>query len=176
MGRTIAMCYSSVNSILPVPLRSALLSNGGAMENKEIRRTKLVALIEEMGSAAAVAERTGIDATYLRNIKNHVRDMGDDIARRIEDKLGKATGWMDTIQAAEAPDTFQLMEDYSKASPEWQLTLRLLAKVPLEQQTEVAATVNKILAGDVPALPAPLYNSKHENRSAVSDKKKNIRK
>lgn len=97
MRTTIATCYSSVNSTVLVPANSILLCNGG-MENKEIRRANLDALIAQMGSAKAVADATDTDVTYIRNIKNNVRDMGDEIARRFEEKLHKPRGWMDALQ------------------------------------------------------------------------------
>lgn len=68
------------------------------MDSKDIRRANLLSLAEEHGSMRAVADVTETDATYLRNIKNRVRDMGDDIARRIEEKLNKPRGWMDRLQ------------------------------------------------------------------------------
>ncbi len=150
MRPTIAPCYPESNSILRVPSRSSLLLNRDGMDNKEIRRANLLLLIAEAGSAAALAHRAGIDETYLRNIKNAVREMGDELARRIEEKLEMPHGWMDTQQDRATDHHAQdLLQDFRNASPEWQLTLRLLAKVSPNRQTEIAAALNKFLAGTV---------------------------
>lgn len=69
------------------------------MDSKDIRRANLLLLIEQFGNKVSkLAGVIGTDDTYVRNIKNRVRDMGDDLARRIEEKLGKPRGWMDRLQ------------------------------------------------------------------------------
>ena len=65
------------------------------MENKEVRRLALAALEKQYGTLEAVAEATGTNAAHLSQIKNRTRGMGDKVARRIEAKLGKGTGWLD---------------------------------------------------------------------------------
>lgn len=96
MHATIAKCYYPVNSILIIPPHSKLLFNA-AMENKEIRRENMLLLAEQRGSLRALGEATGTDETYLSNIKNRVngRGMGDEVARRFEERLNKSVGWMD---------------------------------------------------------------------------------
>jgi hypothetical protein len=135
MRETIATCYSVVNSILLIPSDSTLLCNRG-MENKEIRRANLILLIGEYGSVAALAEKTDIDPTYLTNIKNRAQtsrglfQMGDEVARRIEQKLGKGNGWMDQLQnprLALPDDQQELLEAYEKAQEDWKRGLRSLA-------------------------------------------------
>ncbi len=68
------------------------------MENKEIRRSNLLLLAAQHGTLKALAEKTSTDPAHLSQIKNRTRDMGDDVARRIEDKLRKPRGWMDAVQ------------------------------------------------------------------------------
>lgn len=70
------------------------------------RRERLELLIEEFGSIAnlnVVMNMDRTDATFsqIRNQAVHSktgkpRSMGDELARRIEEVLGKALGWMDT--------------------------------------------------------------------------------
>lgn len=68
------------------------------MDNKEIRRANMLMLIGLFGSQKNLAEATGTpDPAHLSQIKNKVRDMGDDVARRFEDRLQKPHGWMDTL-------------------------------------------------------------------------------
>lgn len=146
------------------------------MENDEIRRANLALLIDEAGSAAALEERTGTDATYLRNIRNGVRDMGTRLARRLEEKLGKPRGWMDTPQKGNtSADAEQLLAHYERASPEWQLALRMLAQLPVEQQPSAAAAINRALAvsglSESSEARKPLYNSRHGNKSEAQDGK-----
>jgi hypothetical protein len=178
MLATIAPCYPESNSILRVPSRSSLLLNRGGMDNKEIRRSNLLLLIAEFGSAAALADKTGIDDTYLRNIKNQVREMGDELARRIEENLGRPRGWMDTTQDRAADShAHDLLLDYTNATPEWQLTLRLLAKVSPDRQPEIATALNKLLAGSVQGetLSGNLDQRKPFFNSRLGDKKGHAR-
>ena len=102
----VATCYSCVNSMLHVPPFGDLLSNGTAMENKEIRRRNLLRLAGEFGTLKALAEATKTDPAHLSQIKNQTRDMGDDVARRFEKRLKKPLGWMDLPHAGtqENPD------------------------------------------------------------------------
>lgn len=71
--------------------------------NDETRRDNLVLAIKRAGSAAKLAEQTGSAAAYLSQIKMRTpnsktgvpKQMGDDLARRIEQALGVPAGWMD---------------------------------------------------------------------------------
>ncbi|MBB5508119.1 S24 family peptidase [Paraburkholderia atlantica] len=71
--------------------------------NDEIRRDNLVLAISRAGKASALAEKAGVAAAYLSQIKNRSPEsktgkpkaMGDDVARKIERALGEAEGWMD---------------------------------------------------------------------------------
>ncbi|MYM25756.1 S24 family peptidase [Duganella sp. FT135W] len=71
--------------------------------NDEIRRQNLLGAIERYRTAAKLAEAVGTSAAYLSQIKNQTpesktgkpKTMGDDLARRIEQALGEAHGWMD---------------------------------------------------------------------------------
>jgi phage repressor protein C with HTH and peptisase S24 domain len=68
------------------------------MDVKEIRRMNLLLLVERHGSVRALADATDSPSTYLVNIKNKERAMGDELARRIEKKLDRPHGWMDRLQ------------------------------------------------------------------------------
>ena len=52
--------------------------------------------------------------------------MGNAVARRFEMKLGKPTGWMDTMHPDDRAE--QLLADYTAAPQDWQQKLRDLAK------------------------------------------------
>lgn len=68
------------------------------MDNKAIRRANLVGLIKEFETIARLARHTGAVASLLSQIKNGTRQMGDDVARRLERALKKPEGWMDLPQ------------------------------------------------------------------------------
>ena len=62
-----------------------------------IRKAKLVDLIKREGSQAVVARKIGTDKSYLSQIVSPkgTRNVGDVLARRIEDAYGQSYGWMD---------------------------------------------------------------------------------
>ena len=78
----------------------------------EIRLENLDVLIKEFGSQDKVAERGGTSSVYLSQVKNKTpdvktgkrRQMGDDIARKLEDGCGKERGWMDNTHSEPEPD------------------------------------------------------------------------
>ena len=59
------------------------------------RRGALVALIKTYGSIRALADKTGTDPAHLSQIKNGVREMGEAVARRIENALHLGHGTLD---------------------------------------------------------------------------------
>jgi len=69
----------------------------------EIRLGNLERLIEEFGTAEAVAERSGTSPIYLSQIRNEAKDsktgkprqIGDPLARKLEAGCEKELGWMD---------------------------------------------------------------------------------
>ena len=71
----------------------------------EIRLENLEALIAELGTQDKVAELGGTSSVYLSQIKNQsadtktgkLRQMGDDMARKLELGCGKVRGWMDNV-------------------------------------------------------------------------------
>ncbi|MBB5414065.1 S24 family peptidase [Paraburkholderia atlantica] len=71
--------------------------------NDEIRRENLLRAIKRMRTASALAEKAGVAAAYLSQIKKQAPDsktgkpkaMGDDVARKIERAIGEREGWMD---------------------------------------------------------------------------------
>ncbi|WP_162897051.1 hypothetical protein [Chromobacterium rhizoryzae] len=103
-SKRIASCYSArkhfcqeKTSKMLVPVDSNLLSNGG-MENKDIRRANLGRLINEYGTIRALADVVDTAPNYISEIKNGVRDMGHKLARKIEERTGKQSGWLDQLQ------------------------------------------------------------------------------
>lgn len=121
------------------------------MEIKDIRRNRLLELIQEFGTAKALADTVGVDETYLVNIKNRVktragtgRGMGDRIARRIEEKLGKPLGWMDR---AMLDDEAALLDDYRRSDPAEKEKLRNYARAAAQMRPAYEFTADQPPSG-----------------------------
>jgi hypothetical protein len=77
----------------------------------EIRRENLLIAVQRCRTAAALAEKAGVAAAYLSQIKSQApesrtgkpKSMGDDVARKIEVALGEQKGWMDVEHENTAP-------------------------------------------------------------------------
>ena len=72
----------------------------------EIRRRNLNRLIDEAGSATALAKRAGTDEAYLSQLvtgvktkQGTVRGVGDKLAAKLEKAMNKADGWLDRDHA-----------------------------------------------------------------------------
>lgn len=111
----------------------------------EIRRANLLTLIQEAGNASRLALLTDVPAPYISQVSRGVarskggatRTMGPDIARRMEAKMGKPRGWMDTDHSALSVATdlngregqlvglFRLLQDQQQIELVNELTQRL---------------------------------------------------
>jgi hypothetical protein len=118
----------------------------------DTRRQRLALLIKEHGSLAALNEKLELprtDAT-LSQIKNQSphhktgkpRSMGDDLARKIEEKLNKPTGWMDTppsyleLQGEPDPKTQLLAVMEHLPADQYATAIRLMAALVGEDPTK----------------------------------------
>lgn len=91
---TIAFRNRLNNSKSSVPSIAGSACNA-EMGVKETRRANLAALISRYPSAEAFSAAIGTDPTYIRNIRNGVRNLGDKLARQIEERLGLPSGGLD---------------------------------------------------------------------------------
>lgn len=66
------------------------------MDNKQIRRSNLLALKMKYRTWEALSEMTNVPASYLSQCSTGYRELGDKKARAIEAGLKKARGWMDS--------------------------------------------------------------------------------
>lgn len=115
----------------------------GMQTVSETRRTRLSMLVKQHGdSLAALNELLGLDRTdatlsQIRTQSKHSktgkpRVMGDELARKIEEKLGLERGWMDTpptyAEMGRGPDQRALAMSVFESLPEdqWATALRLL--------------------------------------------------
>lgn len=69
------------------------------MDSKTIRLKNLKSLINEIGTAAALAEKINASPSQISQIvaPKAIRSLGDALARRIEEAFRKPHGWMDQI-------------------------------------------------------------------------------
>lgn len=74
-----------------------LMFNAG-MDINDIRRENLRALIRQVGKASTVGAKIDMSSSQMSQIAGprFTRNIGTDIARRIETAFGKPHGWMDT--------------------------------------------------------------------------------
>lgn len=74
------------------------------MDVKAVRKIKLQRLVAGHRSMREAADVLGLDYQVVYQLTHNAKrstgkpyQMGDDIARKIEDKLGKNRGWMDSL-------------------------------------------------------------------------------
>jgi len=98
------------------------------MDIKTTRRNNLRLLIGEVGSVKALAEKADTDPNHLSAMasdnpsvtpKGTIRGIGYDLARKLENACGKATGWMDQPHNIR-DDQMMLLELFSQLTPELQ--------------------------------------------------------
>lgn len=76
------------------------------MDVKQIRKANLQLLKDEAKSWAEVARRAGTEASYLSQITSArgTREIGDELARKLEKGFRKPHGWMDQDHAINRTD------------------------------------------------------------------------
>ena len=93
----------------------------------DIRHDNLLELIEEFGSAEALAEAADTSPVYLSQLRNKApdsktgkpRQIGDPLARKLEAAACKPVGWMDNVHhwPAQVQTVLSVMEHMTP----WQL-------------------------------------------------------
>ncbi|WP_444886728.1 hypothetical protein [Microbulbifer sp. JMSA008] len=78
----------------------------GRMDIKTIRRENARRIAKEVGGPAELARKLDMPNSGISQIigKNPRRNIGDSIARRIEDAGGYQHGWLDTHHGTEQPE------------------------------------------------------------------------
>lgn len=114
------------------------------MNRKEARLRNLLRLVDEYKTIAAVASASGTSEKYLGQILNgtplksgKLRQIGDDLAQRLEDGCGKASGWMDADHDTTTPiggpaltmSEAELLRLYRAATPEKRRALLAVARL-----------------------------------------------
>jgi len=81
----------------PTSLRGMVEQDSDRPERpvRRLRRLRLRELLKEFGGPKALARQTGSSETTLIAIEKGRKDIGDELATKLEDKCGKPFGWMD---------------------------------------------------------------------------------
>lgn len=119
----------------------------------ELRLENLETLVQEAGSADALARASGVSPEYISQIRNRAidkktgkaRNLGNQAARRLEDGMGKPLGWMDTSHAFGVAELAT-----SGATPPWPLkksTLERIQALTPAQQRRVDDALDVMLRG-----------------------------
>lgn len=114
------------------------------MNRKDARLRNLQRLVDEYKTIAAVASASGTSEKYLGQLLNgstlksgKPRQIGDDLAQRLEDGCGKPHGWMDADHDTTAPiggptltmSEAELLRLYRAASPEKRRAMLAVARL-----------------------------------------------
>lgn len=110
------------------------------MDIRVVRRRNFELLIQEADTIANLARLTQTSDKYLRHIFNGFtgndrkspRQVGDDLARKLEAGMGKPHGWMDT-----AHDPVAQNDPSPLLNPRHQALLQLFESVTESDQQEV---------------------------------------
>ena len=118
---------------------SDMLLNYNMKTIEETRLSRLLMLIEEYGSVAALARKLKVDDAQVNQWKKQYGDsktgkpraIGSISARKIEEKTGKPRGWMD-------------QPVYESSDQEINATIELIKKLPPDQLHKVEEIVNLV--------------------------------
>lgn len=74
------------------------------MDAKQIRRMNLRVLAEEVGGVTTLAGMTGTSQSYLSQIIGPTpsREVGEQLARKVEQATGRPYGWMDVSHVTDS--------------------------------------------------------------------------
>ena len=138
---------------------SGLLKNEPVELIEEIRRARLLLLINEYGTIAALAQRLDRQPAQVSQWKNasidnkskKPRTMKSDTARWIEEKTGKPSGWMDQpVRQRQSYGAEQRAASYSdaKLTPEELLLLDWFRKKSDEEKAYFLGFIGIIKQSD----------------------------
>jgi len=115
------------------------------MDIRKIRLKNLNDLIAERGSQREVSEATGIDSSYISQIKNPLnpKNIGEKLARKIEESMKLPRGWMDLLHD-KATDHQSKAVDNEKLQENSALKLRTTAlhEIPYVTWEELPTLLN----------------------------------
>lgn len=101
---------------------SAFMENDDALAPLErpsrlTRRLRLIDLIKEAGGPTQLALIVEIPKSHISAMQSGSRNVGDDLATKIESKMGKPFGWMDQIHGVDPRDLTKTSDDIPLEPP-----------------------------------------------------------
>jgi hypothetical protein len=133
-------------------------------DKKRIPAKLLFERLQDRGTSAAFAKALEMSPQRLSNWKtrgipaSELPQVAAALGISVEEYLAASGRPVTRLEQPMAPyvtrEEQQLLDDYRKASPSWQLSLRLLAKLPSGEQENVSTSVNVLLA-KIAADPVP---------------------
>lgn len=121
------------------------------MRRQDDRKARLLELIREAGSAAELARRAGVNPAYISQIvtgtklpSGKARNVGDEMAQKLERGMGKPVGWMDTTTGT-----------LNALLGEFGLTAHGAVGVPAVQSGQISVPLFNATGSMGPGLPIP---------------------
>lgn len=116
------------------------------MDVKEIRRYKLKRLVSEFRTKKEAAEALGLEYQVLYQLTTDTKrstgkpfNMGDELARKVEKRLKKPKGWMDSLD-----------EEMTHIDSQTMLDAASLKELDESDQTTVRALIQSLLSKKSP--------------------------
>ncbi|MBT3032975.1 MAG: hypothetical protein AB2669_16735 [Candidatus Thiodiazotropha endolucinida] len=154
MARAIANCYDS----MMVNIRT-------------IRKSNLLAQIDRFGSQREFAERVGLAPAHVSQLVTDRRNMGDEVARRIERNLDLADGYMDLQHPSRDYPSHHYSGHRDRVAETDSETLQaLLLKADQMQQSLPAKTKKVILRIERAAMEGKLSDEDWEMLERLVDR------
>ncbi|PVV05564.1 MAG: hypothetical protein B6D77_19125 [gamma proteobacterium symbiont of Ctena orbiculata] len=138
---------------------------------RAIRKENLLAQIARFGSQRAFAEKAGLAPAHVSQMVTDRRNMGEDVARRIENNLELADGHMDLQH--HYPDNalhFPVAEHNRVAESDEEMLQALLSKVDQMQQRLSAKTRRVLLRIERAAMEGRLSDADWEILERLVDR------
>jgi DNA-binding transcriptional regulator YdaS (Cro superfamily) len=130
---------------------------------RTIRKSNLLAQIERFGSQRAFAEQAGLAPAHVSQMVTERRNMGDEVARRIEKNLDLAEGYMDLQHFPDDYPNHRYSDQRNRvAESDSEMLQALLLKVDQMQQGLSAKTRRTVLRIERAAMEGKLEDDDWE--------------
>lgn len=138
---------------------------------RTIRKENLLAQIARFGTQRAFAEQAGLATAHVSQMVTNRRQMGDEVARRIEKKLNLTDGYMDLQHDPSSYDTEPVSRQHNRVAENDSETLQsLLLKVDQMRQGMSARTRKVILRIERAAAEGKLSDEDWEMLERLVDR------
>jgi plasmid maintenance system antidote protein VapI len=130
---------------------------------RTIRKSNLLAQIDRFGSQRAFAEQAGLAPAHVSQMVTDRRNMGDEVARRIEKNLDLSEGYMDVQHQSEGYPGYEYAGHRTKVADNDSDALHsMLLKIDRVEQALSAKTQKAILRIEQAAMRGRLTDEDWE--------------